>query len=118
MGKPVQADHRAYPRVRTKALVMVRRFEGRDPGLGRGVDLGIGGIRFECLGQDIELGEVIEATFVLNDDSVTVVGKAVRLTEMGPAQEVALAFKRVIEPEALQRLCGVGPGEDGEEPQA
>ncbi len=64
MDQPPQANRRKSPRVRTEALVLVRRVrrvEGKTQ-LARGVDLGLGGIRFQCVGQDLELGEVIEAT--------------------------------------------------------
>ncbi len=103
--KRQESERRRYPRVRTAAHVLVRRVEGADPTLARGVDLGIGGIRFECGDDlDVEIGEVVTATLTLGETSVTVVGKAVRVTDRGQTREVALEFERLIDSEALERL--------------
>ncbi len=110
MDQPWQ-DRRKYPRVRTGVVVLLRRIEGRTR-LARGVDLGIGGIRFQCVGHDVEIGEWIAAKLILGDDTVVVVGKAVHVTNVGRTQEVALAFERVIDPEALERLCEVGQADE------
>ncbi len=112
MDQAPHANRRKYPRHAAAAvLVALRRVEGGDPKLGRVVDLGRGGVRFRCFTQDLAVGEVIEATLILNEYRVTVVGKAVRVTNKGQTQEVALAFKRAIDPETLKRLCEVGPAE-------
>ena len=114
MDQPPQANRRKYPRVRTKALVLVRRVrrvEGKTQ-LARGVDLGLGGIRFQCVGQALELGEVIEATLILGHNSVKVGGKTVRVTDMGQRQDVALAFERIIASETLKRYCEVGQADE------
>ncbi len=104
MDQPWQ-DRRKYPRVRTEVLVRVRRVEGATQ-LARGLDLGMGGIRFQCFGLELAVGEVIEATLALgNNNRVTVVGKTVRVTNTGGTQDVALAFERLIDPETLKRLC-------------
>ncbi len=114
MDKPWQ-DRRKYPRVRTGALVLVRRAEGETQ-LARGLDLGMGGIRFECFGLDLAVGEVIEATLAVgNNKSVTVVGKTVRVTNIGERQDVALAFERIIDAEMLKRLCEVGQADESED---
>ena len=110
MDKPWQ-DRRKYPRVRTEVPVLVQRAEGGTQ-LARGLDLGMGGIRFHCFGLDLVVGDVIEATLALgNNNSVTVVGKTVRVTNTGQTQDVALAFERIIDPETLKRLCEVRPAE-------
>ncbi len=113
MDQPPQANRRKYLRVRTGAVVLLRRIEGRTQ-LARGVDLGIGGIRFQCVGQDLELGEWIAAKLILGDDTVVVVGKVVHVTNVGRRQEVALAFERVIDPETLERLCERGQADESE----
>ncbi len=94
--------------------MLVRRVEGETQ-LVREVDLGLGGMRFQCHGLDLAVGEVIEATLILNEYRVTVVGKAVRVTNTGQTQEVALAFKRAIDPETLKRLCEVGQADESED---
>ena len=107
-------NRRKYPRVRTEVPVLVQRAEG-DTQLARGIDLGMGGIRFQCFGLDLAVGDVIEATLSLgNNNSVTVVGKTVRVTDTDQTQEVALAFERIIDPETLKRLCEVGQADEGE----
>ncbi len=112
MDQPPQANRRKYPRVRAEVLVLLRRAEG-EMQLGQVVDLGIGGIRFRCFGQDHELDEVIEVRLFLYDDIVTMVGKTVRVTDMvDQTQEVALAFERVSDPETLKRFCGVGQADE------
>ncbi len=113
MDKPWQ-DRRKYPRVRTEVPVLVQRAEG-DTQLARGLDLGMGGIRFQCFGLDLVVGDVIEATLALgNNNSVTVVGKTVRVTDTDQTQEVALAFERIIDQETLKRLCEVGQGDESQ----
>ncbi len=114
MDKPWQ-DRRKYPRVRTEALVLVRRVEGETQ-LARGVDLGLGGIRFECFGLDLAVGEVVQATLALgNNNSVTVVGKTVHVTNIGQRQDVALAFARIIDSETFKRLSKRGQADDSED---
>ncbi len=95
--------------------MVVRRVEGAIQ-LGRGLDLGIGGIRFQCLGPDLEIGEVIEVTLALAEESVTAVGITTRVTAVGQMQEVAMAFEQVTKPEALERLCELGIEEEEEPP--
>ncbi len=113
MDKPWQ-DRRKYPRVRTEVPVLVRRVEG-DTQLARGIDLGMGGIRFQCFGLDLAVGDVIEATLALgNNNSVSVVGKTVRVTDTDQTQDVALAFERIIDPETLKLLCEVGQADESE----
>ncbi len=112
MDQPPQANRRQYPRVRAEAFVVIRRVEGEIQ-VGRGHDLGIGGIRFQCLGPfDFGLGEAIEVTLALGEDSATVVGKTVRVTDKGQTREIALEFERLIDSEALERFCDL----DEEEP--
>ncbi len=112
MDQPPQDNRRQYPRIRSEALVVVCRVEGEIQ-LGRGHDLGIGGVRFQCLDPfDFGLGEVIEVTLALGEDSVTVVGKTVRVIDKGQTREVALEFERPIDSETLERLCDL----DEEEP--
>ncbi len=114
MDQPWQ-DRRKYPRVRTEVLVLVRRVEGATQ-LARGLDLGMGGIRFQCFGLELAVGEVIEATLALgNNNSVTVVGKTVHVTNVGQRQAVALAFERIIDSETFKRLSKRGQADDSED---
>jgi hypothetical protein len=64
----------------------------------------VGGIRFQCPGQELEVGDVVEVTFTLEDHSATVTGKVVHVRELGLlSQEIALAFIEM-DTVTLQRL--------------
>ena len=112
---PQRIDRRKYPRIRADAVVGIHRVDGGTQ-LAQSVDLGLGGIRFQCSGLEVDLEDVIEVTFNLDDHSATVAGKVIRVTDLDLlAQEIALAFVQV-DPDTLQRLCEFGLGEDEEEP--
>jgi glutamate formiminotransferase len=114
MDKPGNADRRKYPRIRTDAVMAIRRVEDAAK-LAHAVDLSIGGIRFQCVGLELELGDTIEVTFNLGDRTTTVVGRTLRLTDLDAfTQEVALGFVEV-DPEVLERFYDLGLGD--EEPQ-
>jgi hypothetical protein len=112
MAKHPSVDRRKYPRVRTDAVVAIRRVD-EGAKLGQGLDLGLGGIRFQCVGLELDLGETIEVTFNLGDSTSNVIGRIVRMTDLDPfTQEIGLAFLHV-DPETLDRFYDVGlAGED------
>jgi PilZ domain len=77
-------DRRKYPRVRTESLV--------------------GGIRFQCVGLEVDLGETLRVQLTIGSRTIQVEGQLVRVTELdGFTQEVALAFTNV-DPETLRFL--------------
>jgi hypothetical protein len=107
MDKHPNVDRRKYPRVRTDSVVAIRRVED-GPKLAQGLDLGLGGIRFQCVGLELDLGETVEVTFNLGDDTSTVLGRIVRLTDLDPfTQEIGLAFLHV-DPDTLDRFYEFG----------
>ena len=96
-------DRRKYPRVRTESLVSIARVDTREA-LAQALDVSIGGIRFQCVGLEVELGEVLRVLLTIGDRTLSVVGKLVRVTELdGFTQEVALSFTE-IDAEALRFL--------------
>jgi hypothetical protein len=102
-GAHASIDRRKYPRVRTDSLVSIRRIETPPPALAHALDLSLGGIRFQCVGVELELGEVVSVTLTLGDRTATVVGKLVRVTDLDAfTQEVALAF--LVADDATQAL--------------
>jgi hypothetical protein len=114
MKKPESLDRRKYARIRTDAVMAIRRVEDAAK-LAHAVDLSIGGIRFHCVGLELNLGDVLEVTFNLGDQTATVVGKTLRLTDLDAfTQEVAIGFVEV-DPEVLERFYELGLGD--EEPQ-
>jgi hypothetical protein len=111
MPKPSPSDRRKYPRVRTDAVVAIRRIDDGMQ-LAQGVDLGLGGIRFQCVGLDLDPGQPVEVTFNLGDRTSAVLGCIVRSTDLDPfTQEIALAFLHV-DPETLERFYELGLTDD------
>jgi hypothetical protein len=96
-------DRRKYPRVRTESLVSIARVDTRES-LAHALDVSIGGIRFQCVGLEVELGETLRVQLTIGPRTMSVVGKLVRVTELdGFTQEVALLFTEV-DPETLRFL--------------
>lgn len=92
MAKAPRYDRRKYPRVRTETLVAVARVDSSDH-LGWSVDLSQGGIRFQWVGLELEVGEGVRMTLDLGGHQGSLVGKVARVTALDAfAQEVALAF--------------------------
>ena len=105
MDKDSTFDRRKYPRVRTESLVSIARVDTRQA-LAQALDVSIGGIRFQCVGLEVELGELLRVLLTIGDRTVSVVGRLVRATELdGFTQEVALSFTE-IDPETLRFLSG------------
>jgi hypothetical protein len=100
---PSAVDRRKYPRVRTDAIVSISRIEANET-LAHSVDLSMGGIRFQCVGVELEAGETVRVALTLGASTVNVVGELARVTELDAfTQEVALAFTQV-DPETLAAL--------------
>ncbi len=90
--KDPSLDRRQYPRLPSEALLSIARVDERDR-LAQAVDLSSGGIRFQCVGLELELGALVRVGFKLDDQEVSVVGKLVRVTDLDDlTQEYALAF--------------------------
>ena len=95
MDKDSTFDRRKYPRVLTESLVSIARVNTREA-LAHALDVSIGGIRFQCVGLEVELGEMLRVQLTIGDRTVSVIGKLVRVTELdGFTQEVALTFTDV-----------------------
>ena len=97
-------DRRKYPRVRTESLVSIARVDTRES-LAHALDVSIGGIRFQCVGLEVDLGEILRVQLTIGSRTILVEGQLVRVTELdGFTQEVALAFTNV-DPETLRFLA-------------
>ncbi len=95
MAKDPTFDRRKYPRVRTEAVVSIEQVEAKDV-LAQAIDLSLGGIRFQCVGLDVEPGELLRVTLNLDGSDVSAVGKLVRVTDLDAfTQELALALVEV-----------------------
>jgi hypothetical protein len=87
-----QDDRRKYPRVRTDSVVSIRPLDDSER-LAHVLDLSLGGIRFECVGVELEVGNDVSVTITLGDRTAEVIGRLVRVIDLDAfTQEVALAF--------------------------
>jgi hypothetical protein len=105
------SDRRKYSRIATDQVISFAPVDARDL-LGVGRNLSSGGIRFEAVGCEIDLGDILRVTFNVGDHTVVAVGKVVWSIEMDPiTNDVGLEFIEV-DPAAQQMLEDV-VGETG-----
>jgi len=106
MGTPGDEERRKYRRIGTDQVVSFAPVEERDL-LGVGRDLSAGGIRFEAIGCEIELGEILRITFSAGDQTVVAVGRVAWSTEIDPLTlDVGLEFVE-IDPQVIALLDDV-----------
>ena len=97
------ADRRKYSRIATDQVISFAPVDTRDL-LGVSRNLSVGGIRFEAVGCEIELGDVLRVTFNVGEHTVVAVGKVVWATEMDPiTTDVGIEFVE-IDPRVLELL--------------
>ena len=112
MGTPGDDERRKYRRIGTDQVVSFAPVDDRDL-LGVGRDVSAGGIRFEAVGCEIELGEILRITFSAGDQTVVAVGRVAWSTEIDPLTlDVGLEFVE-IDPEAVAMLDAVTAPEAG-----
>ncbi len=88
-------DRRKFPRIQTDALVSIARVNVEDV-IGHAHDISIGGIRFRCVGLEIDQGEILRVTLNLEGAIVCVVGEVRRVTDLDAfTQEFAISFVEV-----------------------
>jgi hypothetical protein len=103
MGAGSGSERRKYSRIGTDQVISFAPVDDRDL-LGVGRDLSSGGIRFEAVGCEIDLGDVLRVTFNVGDHTVVAVGRVVWSTEIDPISiDVGLEFIEV-DPAALEML--------------
>jgi PilZ domain len=84
--------------------VSIARIDRRES-LAHALDVSIGGIRFQCVGLEVDLGETLRVQLTIGSRTIMVEGQLVRVTDLdGFTQEVALAFTKV-DPETLRFLA-------------
>ncbi len=106
MGNPAGEERRKYRRIGTDQVISFAPVDTRDL-LGVSRDLSSGGIRFEVVGCEIELDEVLRVTFSVGDQTVVAVGRVAWSTEIDPLTlDVGLEFIE-IDPEAVELLDDV-----------
>lgn len=93
--KPTRArgeERRKYRRIATDQVISFAPVAERDL-LGVGRDVSSGGIRFEAIGCEIDLGDVLRVTFNIGHQTVVATGRVVWSTEMdGISSDVGIEF--------------------------
>ncbi len=103
MAESKASDRRKYKRIATDQVISFAPVDRRDV-LGVSRNVSTGGIRFEAVGCEINLGDVLRVTFNVSDHTVVAVGKVVWATEMDPiTTDVGLEFVE-IDPAAASLL--------------
>ena len=96
-----KSDRRKYGRLATDQVISFAPVDTRDL-LGVGRNLSLGGIRFEAVGCEIDLGDVLRVTFNVGEQTVVAVGRVAWSTEIDPiTMDVGLEFIE-IDPEAAR----------------
>jgi hypothetical protein len=103
MGEGDGAERRKYHRIGTDQVISFAEVNHPDQ-LGVSKNLSTGGISFEAVGIEINLGEVLRITFNIGDHTVVATGQVVWATDTDPiTQEVGIEFHE-IDPEAVRLL--------------
>lgn len=103
MGGGGSDERRKYHRIATDQVISFAEVDRPDQ-LALSKNLSTGGIRFEAVGIEINLGDVLRVTFNVGDRTVVATGKVVWATDTDPiTQEVGIEFHE-IDPEAVRLL--------------
>ena len=103
MPSNLGADRRKYHRIATDQVISFAEVDRPDQ-LAVSKNLSTGGISFEAVGIEINLGDVLRVTFNVGDQTVVATGKVVWATDTDPiTQEVGIEFHE-IDPEAVRLL--------------
>jgi hypothetical protein len=96
-------NRRKYHRINTDQVISFAEVDSPDR-LAVSKDLSTGGIRFEAVGCEIELGDILRVTFNVMKQTVVAIGQVVWATETDPiTTEVGIEFIE-IDPVALVLL--------------
>jgi len=112
MGNPSGQERRKYRRIGTDQVISFAPVDARDL-LGVSRDMSVGGIRFEAVGCEIELGALLRVTFSVASQTVVAIGRVAWSTEIDPLTlDVGLEFVD-IDPDAISMLDDVTVVEAG-----
>ena len=111
MADPESLNRRKYPRLGTDQIISFAEVDRKDQ-LAVGKNLSSGGISFDAVGCEINLGDTLRVTFNLGSQTVVATGTVVWATETDAfSLEVGLEFIE-IDPMAVQLLEGIAGGVD------
>ena len=109
MASAESLDRRKYPRLGTDQIISFAEVDRLDQ-LAVGKNLSSGGISFEAVSCEINLGETLRVTFKLGSQTVVATGTVVWATETDAFSiDVGLEFIE-IDPLAMELLEGVAGG--------
>jgi len=92
MAEPQRLERRKYQRIGTDQVISFAPVDTRDL-LGVGRNLSTGGIRFEAVGCEINLGDTLRVTFNVGAQTVVAVGRVAWATDTDPiTTDVGLEF--------------------------
>lgn len=95
MGERAGSNRRKYLRIPTDQVISFAPLEGRDQ-LAVSRDVSTGGIRFEAVGCEINLDDVLRVTFNVGRRTVVATGRVVWATDTDPiTQEIGIAFEEI-----------------------
>jgi hypothetical protein len=101
--KSTYDDRRKYQRIGTDQVISFAPIDTRDL-LGVSRNVSSGGIRFEAVGCEIDLGDTLRVTFNVGEHTIIAVGKVAWAIEMDPiTTDVGLRFVE-IDPTAMALL--------------
>ncbi len=96
-------ERRKYARIGTDQVISFAMLDSGDQ-LGVSRNVSAGGIRFEAVGCELDLGDRIRVTFNVGTHTVVAVGTVNWATELDPlTMDIGLEFNE-IDPEALRLL--------------
>jgi hypothetical protein len=99
----LELDRRKYARIATDQVISFAQVDESDR-LALGRDVSAGGIRFEAVGCEVDLGEVLRLTFNVDGETVVAVGRVVWATELDPITlDIGIEFVE-IDPRAARLL--------------
>ena len=103
MGSENGRDRRKYGRIATDQVISFAPVDTRDL-LGVSHNVSPGGIRFEAVGCEINLGDVLRVTFNIGEHTAVAVGTVVWATETDPiTMDVGIEFLE-IDPDMLRLI--------------
>jgi hypothetical protein len=103
MGEGDGSERRKYHRIGTDQVISFAEVNHPEQ-LGVSKNLSTGGISFEAVGIEINLGDVLRITFNIGDHTVVATGRVAWATDTDPiTQEVGIEFHE-IDPEAVRLL--------------
>jgi len=110
------AERRKYHRLGTDQVISFAEVDHPEQ-LGVSKNLSTGGISFEAVGIEINLGDVLRVTFNVGDRTVVATGRVMWATETDPiTQEVGIEFHEIDAQDVQLLEEAIGPSLEPVEP--